>query len=79
MNFFEIFKSTFFTEHLLATASLDSPKSVSLHCNELFFYGHMLSSACQWYFRNVYYLLVYLQTSNLGELYHYYEETGANN
>ena len=38
-----------------------------------------LDLECQWYFRNVYYLLVYLQASNLGELSHYYEETGANN
>ena len=40
-----IFKNTFFTEYLRATASVDSPKLVSLYCNGLFFYGHMFSSA----------------------------------
>ena len=35
-EFCEIFKSTFFTEQLRATASVDYPKSVSLHCNGLF-------------------------------------------
>ena len=44
-EFCGIFKSTFFIELLWATASFGSPKSVSLHCNRLFFYGHMLSSA----------------------------------
>ena len=39
-----IFKNTFFTKHLRPTASVDSQKSGSLYCNELFFYGHMLSS-----------------------------------
>ena len=46
---------------------LDSPKSVSLHCNELFFMALCWVLQCQWYF-HVYYLLVYLQASNLNEL-----------
>ena len=40
-----IFKNIFFTEHPRATASVDSPKSMSLYCNGLFFYGHMINSA----------------------------------
>ena len=40
-----IFINTFFTKHLRPSASFDSPKSVSLYCDGLFFYGHMLSSA----------------------------------
>ena len=33
IGFSSIFKNTFFTENFGATASLDSPKSVSLYCN----------------------------------------------
>ena len=39
-----IFKNTFFTKHL-TTTSVDSPKSVSLWCNGLYFNGCMLGSA----------------------------------
>ena len=78
-EFCGIFRSTFFIEHLWATASFDSPKSVSLHCNRLLFYGHMLSSAVSLIFPKCFLLIVYLQASNLGELSHYYEEIGSNN
>ena len=61
-----IFKNTFFTEHLRATASVDCPKQwvyIAMGCS---FITICYVLHCQWYFRNVCYLLVYLQASNLG-------------
>ena len=60
-------------------SDLDSLNSVSLNCAELFPTVICRVLQCQWYLCNVYYLLVYLQASNLGDLSHCYEKIGAIN